>query len=168
MTWNAEGTLSNGRELTLLNLLNDNDVNVGIVTKTEIPSSGHGDYNVEGYHSYLPLSPSELLKTDKYWVVVLVRSALATVTKIRSDLKHAAVQLVWIQLDMQGTPHRPGTFGPPGTRVLVRGMYREWSDLARETTALSKVREQLQAAATEVDNIVFAATSTSTRPGGAT
>jgi hypothetical protein len=76
--------------LVLLNLLNDNDVNVGIVTETEIPSSG--------YHSYLPLSPSELLKTAKYRVVVLVQSALATVTKIRSDLMHAAVQLVLIQL----------------------------------------------------------------------
>jgi hypothetical protein len=109
MTWNAEGILYNGKELALLSLLNDNDVDVGIVTKTEIPSSGHGDYNVEGYHSYLPLSPSELLKTAKYRVVVLVRSALATVTKIRSDLMHAAAQSVWIQLDMQGTPRRPGT-----------------------------------------------------------
>jgi hypothetical protein len=156
MTWNAEGILSNGRELTLLNQLNVNNVDVGIVTETEIPSSGHRDYNVEGYHSCLPLSPSELLKTAKYRVVVLVRSALATETKIRSDLMHAAVQSVWIQLDMQGTAGRPGTRGPPGTRVLVCGMYRRWSDLAQETTALFKVREQLQAAAAEVDNIVFA------------
>jgi hypothetical protein len=35
-------------------------------------------------------------------------------------------------------------------------MYREWSDLARESTALFKVREQLQAAAAEVDNDIFA------------
>jgi endonuclease/exonuclease/phosphatase family metal-dependent hydrolase len=35
-------------------------------------------------------------------------------------------------------------------------MYREWLDLAQETTALSKVREQLQAAAAEVNNFVFA------------
>jgi hypothetical protein len=35
-------------------------------------------------------------------------------------------------------------------------MYRDWSDLARESTAPFKVREQLQAAAAEVDNIVFA------------
>jgi hypothetical protein len=35
-------------------------------------------------------------------------------------------------------------------------MYREWPDLAQESTALFKVREQLQAAAAEVDNIVFA------------
>jgi hypothetical protein len=34
MTWNAEGILSSGRELALLNLLNDNNVNVGIVTET--------------------------------------------------------------------------------------------------------------------------------------
>jgi endonuclease/exonuclease/phosphatase (EEP) superfamily protein YafD len=31
-----------------------------------------------------------------------------------------------------------------------------WADLARETTALSKVREQLQAASAEVDNVVLA------------
>jgi hypothetical protein len=54
MTWNAEGILSNGRELALLNLLTANDVNVSIITKTEIPSRGHGDFNVEGYHSFLP------------------------------------------------------------------------------------------------------------------
>jgi hypothetical protein len=54
--------------LALLNLLKDNNEDVGIVTETEIPSSGHGDNNVEGYHSYLPLSPSELLKTAKYRV----------------------------------------------------------------------------------------------------
>jgi hypothetical protein len=35
-------------------------------------------------------------------------------------------------------------------------MYREWSDLAWESTALSKVRDQLQAEATEVDNVIFA------------
>jgi hypothetical protein len=68
MTWNAKGILFNGRELALLNLLIDNNFHVGIVTETEIPCSGHGDYNVEGYHSYLPLSPSYLLKTAKYRV----------------------------------------------------------------------------------------------------
>jgi hypothetical protein len=35
-----------GKKLTLLNLLNDNNVDVGIITKTEISSSGHGDFNV--------------------------------------------------------------------------------------------------------------------------
>jgi hypothetical protein len=35
-------------------------------------------------------------------------------------------------------------------------MYREWSDLARDTTALSRVRDQLQVAAAEVDNIILA------------
>jgi hypothetical protein len=29
----------------------------------------------------------------------------------------------------------------PGTRVLIGGLYREWSDLALETTAMVKVRE---------------------------
>jgi hypothetical protein len=45
-------------------------VNVGIITETEIPSSCHEDYNVEGYHTFLPLSHSELLKTAKYRIVV--------------------------------------------------------------------------------------------------
>jgi hypothetical protein len=41
------------------------------------------------------------------------------------------------------------------TCFLICGMYREWLDLAQESTALSKVREQLQAAAAEVDNVIF-------------
>jgi hypothetical protein len=62
----------------------------------------------------------------------------------------------WIQLDIaQGTP-RQGTCGPPGTQVLIGGLYREWSDLALERSALYKVREQLQAASAEVDNVVLA------------
>jgi hypothetical protein len=149
-----EGILCSGTELALLNLLTANDVNIRIITEAEIPASGHGDFNVEGYHSYLPHA-SNLLKSAKYRVVALVRSTLATSTKIRLDLMHAAVQSVWIQLYFQGNP-RQGTRGPPGTRVLVCGLYKEWSDLARETTALSKVREQLQAASAEVDNVVLA------------
>jgi hypothetical protein len=96
MTWNAEGILSSGRELTLLDLLTANDVNVGIITETEIPSSCHGDFNVNGYHSFLPLSHSELLKTAKYRVVVVVRSALAALAKIRIYLMHLTVQTIWI------------------------------------------------------------------------
>jgi hypothetical protein len=154
MTWNSEGILCSGKALALLNFLTNNDVDICIVTEAEIPTSGHGDLNVEGYHTYLPHA-SDLLKSAKYRVVVLVRSALATAMKIRLNLMHAAVQSVWIQLDLQGTP-RPGTCGPLGTRVLVCGLYREWSEVARERTALSKVREQLQVESAEVDNIVLA------------
>jgi hypothetical protein len=72
MTWNAEGILSSGRELALLSLLNGNDVDVGIITETEIPTSSHGDFNVEGYHTFLPVSNSELMKTAKSGVMVVV------------------------------------------------------------------------------------------------
>jgi hypothetical protein len=155
MTWNSEGILCSGRELALLNLLTANDVHIGIITETEIPASNHGNLNIEGYHSYFP-HQSNLLKAAKYRVVTLVRSALATSVKIRLDLMHSLVQLVWIQLDIpQGTPHQ-GTRGPPGTWVLINGLYREWSDLVLETSALSKVREQLQAASAVVDNVVLA------------
>jgi hypothetical protein len=43
-----------------------------------------------------------------------------------------------------------------GTRFLIGGLYREWSDLPREYTALTMIKDQLQAAASKVDNIVFA------------
>jgi hypothetical protein len=65
MTWNAEGILSNGRELALLSLLNDNNIDVGIITEAEIPTSSHGDFSVEGYHTFLPVGPSDKLKTAK-------------------------------------------------------------------------------------------------------
>jgi hypothetical protein len=173
---NDEERGRNSFKLALLNLLKVNNVDVRVITDTEIPSSGQGDYNVKGYHSYLPLSPSKLLKTAKYRAVVLVRSLLAIVAKIRLDLMHLAVQSIWIQLDLgakmsayssqqqnrQGRPNpvyssqqQPPTKGRV-TRFLVCGMYREWSDLIRESMALSRVRDQLQAAAAEVDNVIFA------------
>jgi hypothetical protein len=143
MTWNAEGILSNGRELALLSLLNDNDIDVGIITETEIPTSSHGDFNVEGYHTFLPVNHSDKLKTAKYRVMVVVRSELAALTKIRPDLMHPAVQSIWIQIDL-------------GNRVLVGGLYREWSDLPQEYAASNRVKDQMEAAAAEVDNVIFA------------
>jgi hypothetical protein len=80
-TWNAEGILSSGRELALLSLLNDNDIDVGIITETEIPTSIHGDFNVEGYHTFLPVNHSDKLKTAKYHMMVVVSSELAALTK---------------------------------------------------------------------------------------
>jgi hypothetical protein len=100
MTWNAERILSRGRELALLYLLTDNDVDVGIITETEIPTNSHGDFNVEGYHMFLPVTHLELLKTAEYRVMVVVRSAMAALTKIRHDLMHPAVQMIWIKLDL--------------------------------------------------------------------
>jgi hypothetical protein len=86
----------------------------------------------------------------------MVRSALATSTKLRSDLMRASVQSVWVQLDIQGTLGPCDTREPPGTQVLIGGLYREWTDLVLEMTALSKVREQWQAASAETDNVIFA------------
>jgi hypothetical protein len=97
MTWNSEGILCSRRKLALMNLLTANNVDIGIITEAEIPPSSHGDFNVEGYHSYLP-HPFDLLKLAKYRIV--------TLAKIRLDLMHTAVQLVWIQLDLGQGTHR--------------------------------------------------------------
>jgi hypothetical protein len=56
---------------------------------------------------------------------------------------HPAVQMIWVQVDL-------------GNRFLVGGLYREWSDLPREYTALTRIKDQIQAAASEVDNILIA------------
>jgi hypothetical protein len=71
MTWNAEGILCSGRELEA------NNVDVMIVTETEIPVDPHHDFNMVGYTSFLPHT-SSLLKTAKYRVVPMVWTALAT------------------------------------------------------------------------------------------
>jgi hypothetical protein len=97
-----------------------------IITKTEIPTSSHGDFNVKGYHTLL-LDPSDKLKTAKYRMMVVVRSELAAITKVRPDLMHPAVQSVWIQIDL-------------GNRFLVGGLYREWSDLPQEYAASTMVK----------------------------
>jgi hypothetical protein len=127
----------------LLSLLNDNDIDVEIITETEIPTSSHGDFNVEGYHTLLPVTHSDLLKTAKYRVMIVVKSAMAALMKIRHDLMHPAVQSIWVQVDL-------------GNRFLVGGLYREWSDLPREYAALTRIKDQVQAAAAEVDNVVLA------------
>jgi hypothetical protein len=68
---------------------------------------------------------------------------LAALTKICHDLMHSAVQSIWIQLDL-------------GNRFLVGGFYREWSDLPQEYAALNRVKDQIEAAAAKVGNIVLA------------
>jgi exonuclease III len=95
MTLNAEGILRSGRELVLANMLMANNVDVMIVTETKIPADLHGDFNVEGYTSYLPHA-SFLLKRAKYKVVAMVRTALATSmnAKLWLDLMQASVQSV--------------------------------------------------------------------------
>jgi hypothetical protein len=128
--------------MALLSLLNDNDVDVGIITETEIPTSSHGDFNVKGYHTFLPVTHLDFLKTAKYRII-MVRSEMAALTKIRHDLIHSAVLSVWVQVDL-------------GNRFLVGGLYREWSDLPQEYAALNWIKDQIQAAAAKVDNIVFA------------
>jgi hypothetical protein len=75
--------------------------------------------------------------------MIVVRSEMAALTKIRHDLMHPAVQSIWVQVDL-------------GNHFLVGGLYREWSDLPREYTALTRIKDQIQAAAAKVDNIVFA------------
>jgi hypothetical protein len=42
-----------------------------VITKTEIPTSSHGDFNVEGYHTFLPMGPSDKLKMAKYRMMVV-------------------------------------------------------------------------------------------------
>jgi hypothetical protein len=113
MTRNSEGIFCKGRELALSNLLVANDVDVMIITEAEIPAGSQGNFNVEGYTSFLPHT-SYLLKTAKYRVVAMVWSALATSAKLRPDLMHVSVQLVWVQLDIQ--ERLQGTPGPHGTR----------------------------------------------------
>jgi hypothetical protein len=56
---------------------------------------------------------------------------------------HPAVQSIWIQIDL-------------GNRFLVGGLYREWSDLPQEYAASTMVKTQIEAAAAEVENIIFA------------
>jgi hypothetical protein len=52
--WNAEGILRNGRELVLSHLLAANNVDIIIVTETEIPADSRDVFNMDGYTSFLP------------------------------------------------------------------------------------------------------------------
>jgi hypothetical protein len=52
-------------------------------------------------------------------------------------------QSVWIQIDL-------------GNHFLVGGQYREWSDLPQEYADSTMVKAQIEAAAAEVDYVIFA------------
>ena len=96
MTWNASN-LSRGvtKGLALQNLLSLNNIDVAIVTETELPSTA-SPYAVKGYTSFFPT----VLQGDKIRVLALVKSDLATTSgaKIRKDLMSERGLSVWLEL----------------------------------------------------------------------
>jgi exonuclease III len=96
MTWNANGLLSGGRELALAYLLQNNNVDVMVVTKTKIPDKS-APFASTGYVTFFPLVRAK----EKTHTVMLVRASIATQAgvQVRPDLmKIATCQTVWVTL----------------------------------------------------------------------
>jgi hypothetical protein len=116
LTWNAANLARGTKELALSHLLVSNNVDVAVITETELPAPSAVVFSINGYTTYLPL----VLPGAKTRVLTLVKSNLAmqASAKLCLDLMSSSVQSVWIQLSL-----------PKLKRLVIGGVYRQWSSV---------------------------------------
>jgi hypothetical protein len=98
LTWNAANLARGTKELALSHLLVTHDVDVAVITETELPAPSAVVFSINGYTTYLPLVPPGV----KTHVLTLVKSNLAVQASIKLclDLMSSSVQSVWIELSL--------------------------------------------------------------------
>jgi exonuclease III len=102
VTWNANGLLTGSRELALSHLLEYNDVDIMVVTETEITAKAAA-FATHGYVTFLPL----VREKEKTRTIKLVKSGLVKLANVRlcTDLmKLSTVQAVCISMDAHVRP----------------------------------------------------------------
>jgi hypothetical protein len=123
MMWNANSLLSGSRELALAYLLDNNSVDVMVVTETEIPDLS-APFATAGYVTFFLLVRAK----EKTRTIMLVRASLATQAgvQVRPDMKIATFQTVLNAHKRLGQSHGAVTIG---------GIYRQWSHMGNLLTA---------------------------------
>jgi endonuclease/exonuclease/phosphatase (EEP) superfamily protein YafD len=134
LTWNVNGLLNQGSELTLVNLLEATGADVATITETELPHMS-ATFSISGYTTFYPLAEG------KVRAIILVRTTLATATNARlaTDLMDRSVQSIWVRLDAH-VAHGGGRAANLGA-LLVGGLYRQWRD--GQESGLKMERDQL-------------------------
>jgi hypothetical protein len=82
LTWNAANLARGTKELALSHLLVSNNVDVAVITETELPAPLAVVFSIGGYTTYLPL----VLPGVKTHVLTLVKSNLAVQASVRLRL----------------------------------------------------------------------------------
>ena len=120
------------KELPLSNLLAINDVDVAIITETELPAPLASLFSVDGYTPFLPV----VGPTEKTRILALVKSDLAVRANVelRKDIMSSPMQTIWLQMDQQN-----------GNSLVIGGVYRQWtsSSASSPKSGLPFEREQL-------------------------
>jgi endonuclease/exonuclease/phosphatase (EEP) superfamily protein YafD len=130
LTWNAANLAQGTKELALSHLLVTNDVDVAVITETELLAPSAMVFSINGYTTYLPL----VLSGVKTWVLTLVKSNLAIQASVKLclDLMLSSVQSVWIELSL-----------PKQKKLVIGGVYRQWSSVTTmDTPSLNNIPVQ--------------------------
>ena len=131
ITWNAANLSRGSRELALSNLLVNNNVDIAIVTETELLPEATA-FAVEGYTTFLPLVRSGA----KVRLIALVKNSLSSSVSVCMDLMSNIVPTIWLELSR------------PGNKSVIGGVYRQWSDCGHSGMVME--REQLDIILTQV------------------
>ena len=126
------------KELALSHLLSSNNVDIAIITESELSEASAAAFSSKGYTTLLPkTSPG-----SKVRVLALVKTQLATKmnAKLRPDLMSEEGLTVWVE------------FALPKESLLVGGVYRQWSG-TNEKIDLDKIIDQCKAATTSNKNV---------------
>jgi hypothetical protein len=158
VTWNANGLLTGSRELALSHLLEYNDVDIMVVTETEITAKA-APFATHGYVTFLPL----VREKEKTRTITLVKSGLVTLAnvRLRTDLmKLSTVQAVWISMDAHVRPGPGRQCGQTHGALTVGGTYRTWSHMSKllnaeqEREQVSSLMGQMEQALTTSDRVL--------------
>jgi hypothetical protein len=141
LTWNAANLARGTKELALSHLLVTHNVDLAVITETELPAPSAVVFSINGYTTYLPLVPPGV----KTRVLTLVKSNLAVQAsiKLRLDLMSSSVQSVWIELSL-----------PKLKRLVIGGVYRQWSSVTTTSPNIIPVQRGLAMEREQLKNLV--------------
>jgi hypothetical protein len=141
--------MNGGRDLALANLLNANEIDIAVVTETELPRQV-APFALDGYTTF------ETISNGKKRVLTFVRSTLAVRcnARLRLDLMEGVLPSIWLKIDAREvpicqnhTPHPPLHHG----QLIIGGVYRQWSSDGE--TGASMERDQLEPLISQIEQV---------------
>jgi hypothetical protein len=107
--------LSGSREHALSHLIKANEVDVAVVTETDMPSTEASGFALEGFVTFSPLGSEFLMGKDRVRVLIFVRASIADTVKLRPDLMSTTIQSIWVELAVR----QLGV-------IVIGGLYRQF------------------------------------------
>lgn len=130
ITWNCRGL--RGKLHSLRNLLEDNNVDVALITETELSFAEASIFTVGSYKTFLPN-----LGIDESKVRVMAFVAKGLCVNPKADIiETTPMQSIWLGLSL---PEGGGS-------ILIGGFYRQFSSITQEGSELAVILDQIRRA----------------------